>query len=311
MNCLMVWGAVISTYPGEDQLKALVYPLTQIIIGTVNLVSAAKYFPMRFHCVDLLNKLAAATGGTLMPIPALLLDVLRSPEFGKPARGTRKPPRLEYSVKVSSKELQTKGYQESCVARALELIDHHFQIHKWSISFPELAHSTVAALRKFSRDSQVARWRQQCKAAVARIERQSEAVEAKRNAVSFGPKDLEKAKAFMINEAVSAHRAYLEQKRKTEEAEVAASEKAAARDSKKNKNGKKEGKKRAASSEGGDEGEHGDRDRGGRGGRGGKRVKTAAAAATTAAMDGPAPAADPRVEGDEDVVEDMVLSDSD
>jgi len=63
MNCLMVWAAVISTYPAENQLHALMYPLVQIIIGTVNLVPAARYFPMRFHCVGLLNKLSAATGG--------------------------------------------------------------------------------------------------------------------------------------------------------------------------------------------------------------------------------------------------------
>lgn len=63
MNCLMVWGAVISTYPGENQLRPLMYPLVQIIIGTVNLVPTARYFPMRFHCVQLLNKLSAATGG--------------------------------------------------------------------------------------------------------------------------------------------------------------------------------------------------------------------------------------------------------
>lgn len=51
MNCLMVWAAVISTYPGENQLQPLMYPLVQIIIGTVNLVPAARYFPMRFHCI--------------------------------------------------------------------------------------------------------------------------------------------------------------------------------------------------------------------------------------------------------------------
>lgn len=224
MNCLMVWSAVVSTYPAENQLRALVYPLVQIIVGTVNLVSSAKYFPMRFHCVDLLNKLSAATGGTLIPVPALLLDALRCPEFGKIAASTRRPPRLEFSVKVSSKDIQTKGYQDLCVMRALELLEHHFQIHKWSIAFPELAHSTAAALKKFSRDSQVARWRQQCKAVVARIERQVQTVEAKRNAVPFGPKDLDKAKAFMAGEASSAHRVYLEQQAKHEEESILKSE---------------------------------------------------------------------------------------
>ena len=246
MNCLMVWSAVISTYPAENQLRALVYPLVQIIVGTVNLVSAAKYFPMRFHCVDLLNKLSAATGGTLIPVPALLLDVLRCPEFGKIAASTRRPPRLEFSVKVSSKDLQTKGYQDLCVSRALELLEHHFQIHKWSIAFPELAHSTAAALRKFSRDSQVSRWRQLCKAVVARIERQVQAVEGKRNAVPFGPKDLDKAKAFMAGEASSAHRLYLEQHAKQEEESIAESEKNAeeeASDDKKKKKTKKTKKK--------------------------------------------------------------------
>ena len=245
MNCLMVWSAVISTYPGEKQLKALVYPLVQIIIGTVNLVSAAKYFPMRFHCTDLLNKLSAATGGTLIPVPSLLLDVLRCPEFGKLAASTRRPPRLEYSVKVSSKDIQTKGYQDSCVSRALELLEHHFQIHKWSIAYPELAHSTVAALRKFSRDSPVARWRQQCKAVVSRIDRQVQLVQDKRSVVAFGPKDLEKAKAFMASEATGAHRVYLEQQAKQQEESIEKSERmGVSKEDEGKKPGKKKGKKR-------------------------------------------------------------------
>ena len=243
MNCLMVWAAVISTYPKENQLQPLMYPLVQIIIGTVNLVPAARYFPMRFHCVELLNKLSAATGGTLIPIPSLLLDVLRCPEFGKSSPSTRKPPMMEYIVKVSTKELQTKSYQESCISKALELLENHFSIHKWSISYPELAHSTVAALRKFSRDSQVARWRQQCKAVMVRIQKQTTLVESRRNNATFGPKDLESAKNFMSKEADAAHQRFLheqaEQEEKTTKKSAAAVVAAAAARSKSSKKKKK------------------------------------------------------------------------
>ena len=283
MNCLMVWAAVISTYPGENQLQPLMYPLVQIIIGTVNLVPAARYFPMRFHCIELLNKMSAATSGTLIPIPSLLIDVLRCPEFGKSSPSTRKPPMMEYLVKVSTKELQTKSYQEVCITKALELLENHFQIHKWSISFPELAHSTVAALRKFSRDSQVSSWRQRCKAAMIRIQKQSVIVENKRNSASFGPKDLEDAKNFMSTEANQAHRKFLEEQVKLDEAKGKVDAKKEreqnARDDKKEKdatNKKSKGSSKTSTNK-----------------------KTAAQPIVEREDDG------------EDVVEDMVLSDSD
>jgi nucleolar complex protein 2 len=178
--------------------------------------------------------------GTLIPIPSLLLDVLRCPEFGKSTPSTRKPPQLEFIVKVSTKELQTKTYQEACVVKALELLENHFTIHKWSISYPELAHSTIAALRRFSRDSQVANWRQRCKAVMTRIQKQSVIVEDKRNGVHFGPKDLILAKSFMSKEASDAQQRFLlEQQNKQDKAELENEKNASKHASKKSKKSKK------------------------------------------------------------------------
>lgn len=44
-NCLRAWAAVICAYPQD--LKDLVYPLIQIMLGLLKLIPSARYFPLR------------------------------------------------------------------------------------------------------------------------------------------------------------------------------------------------------------------------------------------------------------------------
>lgn len=69
-----MWVRVLSTY--SEQLRPLVYPLSQVIEGVSHLVPTARYFPLRLHCVQMLNRLAAATH-TFIPVASLLLDMLQ------------------------------------------------------------------------------------------------------------------------------------------------------------------------------------------------------------------------------------------
>lgn len=69
-----VWVRVLSAY--SEQLRPLVYPLSQVIEGVSHLVPTARYFPLRLHCVQMLNRLAAATH-TFIPVASLLLDMLQ------------------------------------------------------------------------------------------------------------------------------------------------------------------------------------------------------------------------------------------
>lgn len=65
---------VLSAY--KEQLRPLVYPLSQIIDGAARLVPTVRYFPLRLQCVRMLNRLAVATDA-FVPVASLLLDMLQ------------------------------------------------------------------------------------------------------------------------------------------------------------------------------------------------------------------------------------------
>ena len=86
MNCLKLWVHVLCTYAGKKDLLPLVYPVTQIITGVAQLVPTTRYFPLRMHCVKLLNKIANETG-TFIPVTGLLLEMLEFKELNKAPTG--------------------------------------------------------------------------------------------------------------------------------------------------------------------------------------------------------------------------------
>jgi nucleolar complex protein 2 len=83
MHCLKLWVAVLTeacqnkeggVANGEDQLlRSLLFPLSQVILGTVRLIPSARYLPLRLHCVRLLQQLAAAAE-IFLPTTSILLD---------------------------------------------------------------------------------------------------------------------------------------------------------------------------------------------------------------------------------------------
>ncbi|KNC80474.1 hypothetical protein SARC_07164 [Sphaeroforma arctica JP610] len=116
MRCLNAWARVINetynTNDKENPLSMLVYPLTQILVGTIRLVPTARYYPMRLHCVKALNTLSTATHGHV-PVASHLLEMLSSTHMKTRAKHTKgKAPQLQYVVKVPKSVLGTKMFQE-------------------------------------------------------------------------------------------------------------------------------------------------------------------------------------------------------
>lgn len=75
INCTRVWAQVIAANPQSVEFRDLLYPLVQIITGTVGVVPTARFFPLHFQCIGMLNQLAEATKVYVPAIP-LLLDLL-------------------------------------------------------------------------------------------------------------------------------------------------------------------------------------------------------------------------------------------
>lgn len=196
IHCLHLWCRVISEVKGSGVLQPLIYPLVQSIIGAIKLIPAARFYPLRFHCVRSLNLLSQATD-TYIPVAPFLLEILESVEFNKKVKmSTAKPTEFSCILKVSKQQLGTKPYQDAVMDHIFELLLEFFSIHAHSIAFPEVALPAVLRLRKFIKTTSVPKYRKQFKQLVDKIEETSTEVTNRRSKVSFSPKDLEEVERW-------------------------------------------------------------------------------------------------------------------
>lgn len=73
VHCLNLWSQVLSQL-SHPSLRPLIYPLVQIVLGTLNVQPSAKYYPLRLHLVRLLLQLSSSTN-TYIPIATYLVEV--------------------------------------------------------------------------------------------------------------------------------------------------------------------------------------------------------------------------------------------
>ena len=62
------------------------YPVVQLLMGSVRLVPSPRYFPLRLRLVRALNELSAAIG-VYVPVSAILLEMLRWSDLTKAPKG--------------------------------------------------------------------------------------------------------------------------------------------------------------------------------------------------------------------------------
>lgn len=120
---------VLCAYPESQQLWLLAHPLAQLLHAIINLVPTVRYFPLRCHCVHLLNLLSNPKLREDLTPPALyinsagyVLDVveyftsfLEKPD-AKFKLYTGKPPIIHmYMLKTPDKVLGTNFFLVSTI----------------------------------------------------------------------------------------------------------------------------------------------------------------------------------------------------
>ncbi|KAF4358848.1 hypothetical protein F8388_013652 [Cannabis sativa] len=155
MSCLELWTGCICTYGKESDLKPLAYPLSQIIAGVARLVPTARYFPLRLRCVRMLNQIASATD-TFIPVSMLLLDMLEMKELNRPPTGgIGKAVDLRTILKVSKPIVKTRAFQEACVFSVIDELSEHLAQWSYSVSFFELSFIPAVRLRNFTKSTKI------------------------------------------------------------------------------------------------------------------------------------------------------------
>eukprot|EP00798_Chlamydomonas_sp_ICE-L_P022462 gene22462-29578_t len=56
LNCLELWSKVLGAHADKQELRPLVYPLTQLLLGAARLVPTPRFFPLRLRLLRSVNR---------------------------------------------------------------------------------------------------------------------------------------------------------------------------------------------------------------------------------------------------------------
>lgn len=201
LQCLKLWVAVLSqAAPADDgqMMRSLVYPLTEIILGTVRLVpSPVRHLPFRFHCVRLLQQLAAASE-VFIPTTALLLDCLDWKEWTLPpkksrARDATRGVQLHFLLKLGKDDpLRTHEQLEAAAAEFFALLQREIELYRYSAGFPEFSIRIVARLRHFVKETRNPRFRAHARACLDLCDKYSKFAIQERSKLQEAPRDVKR-----------------------------------------------------------------------------------------------------------------------
>jgi len=204
VHCLRLWCRLVSTYcdyttgtdESENILFSLIYPITQIAIGTICLVPTARFFPLRFHCIRALLEVNEKTK-TYIPLAPYLFEVLNSSEIQQKAKAsTLKAFDFRFNIKANKSYLHTRIYQDGLAEETLSLLLCFYAQSSNSIAFPELVIPAQIQLKRFIKKSKNIKVNKQVQQLLEKINQTSKFIESQRSAVDFSPSEKEKVMAF-------------------------------------------------------------------------------------------------------------------
>jgi Noc2p family len=187
VNALRLWSMVLSTYGAESELKPLIYPYVQIALGVMRVQPTPRTFPMRLHIASYLTDVVGATG-VYIPVAAQILPLLRCKElYRKPAGGTTKDLEWRALLRVGDDAIKTKPFLTGVVNGVMLQLSAFYSAISRHVSFPEISHGTVTALRKFSKSVKEAEWRQLSLSLADKLRDTAKLVADARARADFGP----------------------------------------------------------------------------------------------------------------------------
>ncbi|KAI0944516.1 hypothetical protein AcW1_002201 [Taiwanofungus camphoratus] len=187
----------------ESELKALIYPLVQVSLGTMRLIHNPRSYPFHFHIIRSLLHLTRRTH-IYVPLAPYLLPVLTSvlSTSSKPKASTLRSFDFDTNIRAPQQYLKTRVYNEGLVEEVTYLFAEYLAsapVHG-SIAFHEVVVPIVMILRKAVKVAKSSSWKAKeaglAKGLVERIEESARWVEQKRKGVTFAPGRLGEVEAW-------------------------------------------------------------------------------------------------------------------
>ncbi|XP_034827771.1 nucleolar complex protein 2-like [Maniola hyperantus] len=186
VNSLHLWADLIAATSNKAQLQPLLYPLVMVITNTIKLVPTHQYYPLRFHCVEILMNLSKDTN-TFIPVLPFLVEVLTSYDFNKKHKKVSMKP-LDFScvLRLAKSQLMENGFKDSVIDRVYGLLLEYAANESHSIAFPDLTLLAVIQMKQFLKSCSVSNYTKKMRQLLEKIEENSKFIEKERAKISFG-----------------------------------------------------------------------------------------------------------------------------
>ncbi|XP_035724574.1 nucleolar complex protein 2 homolog [Vespa mandarinia] len=190
INSLFFWSKLITLSKKESILHSLLYPLVQIIIGTIKVIPTQQYYPLRFHCLQMLTNISKETK-TFIPILPFLLEILSSYDFNKKHKAvSMKPISLICILRMSKSQLQENGFKDSIIDAIYRLILENAANDSHLVCFPDLYFPCIIQLKVFLKNCHVANYCKKLKQLLEKIEENSKYIGNERAKEIFNLKNM-------------------------------------------------------------------------------------------------------------------------
>ncbi|XP_049867694.1 nucleolar complex protein 2 homolog [Pectinophora gossypiella] len=198
VNSLHLWADLMAATSNKPQLQPLIYPLTMVITNTIKLVPTHQYYPLRFHCVEILMHLSKESN-TFIPILPFLVEVL-SYDFNKKHKKVSMKP-LDFSciLRLAKSQLMENGFKDAVIDRLYGLLLECLANISHSIAFPDIVLLTVLQLKQFLKTCSVSNYTKKFRQLLDKIEENSKFIERERAKVSFSLNDSKVITAWETN----------------------------------------------------------------------------------------------------------------